>query len=147
MLMKTICNLAFFLLPLWKVMKNVHWVCGLWMVLSGDQQWYDLESMDAAGRVPHLSPTWLPVRRCRVWVFFFFFFSRIRADSASIRAKPGWFGQNRVISAGDWNGWNRPKLALNLAGTAEILTSEVFRAFFFFCFVNQGIVMCFLRIF
>ena len=73
MLMKTICNLAFFLLPLWKVMKNVHWVCGLWMVLSGDQQWYDLESMDAAGRVPHLSPTWLPVRRCRVWVFFFFF--------------------------------------------------------------------------
>ena len=63
-------------------------------------------------------------------LFFFFFFwdSRqlglIHADLASICTEPGWFGQNRAISAGDRNGRNRPKSALNLAGTAEILTSE-----------------------
>ena len=44
-------------------------------------------------------------------------------------------------------GRKRPKLALKLAGTTEILTSNVFFAFFFLCFVDQGMVMCFLRIF
>ena len=43
-----------------------------WMV------YYQLESTDAAGRVAHPSPTQLTACRCRVW----FFFSRIRADSA-----------------------------------------------------------------
>ena len=65
-----------------------------------------LESMDAAGRVSHPSPTRPNARRSvrRGWplvsaafeVFFFFPDSRriglIRTESASIRAKPGWFG-------------------------------------------------------
>ena len=50
----------------------------------------------------------------------FFFLSLIRADSASICVEPGWFGQNWVVSAGDRNGRNRPKSALNHAGTAKI---------------------------
>ena len=69
--------------------------------------------------------------------FFFFFFlgfaptwldlprrGSIRAKSASIRAKSGWFGQNQVVSTADRYGWNRLKSALNLAGKAEILTFE-----------------------
>ena len=42
---------------------------------------FELESMAAAGRVPHPSLTRLPVCRCRICVFFFFF-SWIHADSA-----------------------------------------------------------------
>ena len=54
-----------------------------------------LECTDAAGRVPHPSPTRLTARRCLVFVFFFFFFSDSRrrgsicAESASIRAESG----------------------------------------------------------
>ena len=33
-----------------------------------------LGSTDAVGRVPHRSPTQMPVHRCRVCGFFFFFF-------------------------------------------------------------------------
>ena len=44
-------------------------------------------------------------------------------------------------------GQKQLKLALKLTGTAEILTSKVLFAFFFLCFVNQSMVMCFLRIF
>ena len=48
---------------------------------------FELESMDAAGRVPHPSPTRLPVCRCHICVFFFFFLDSrrlgsIHADSA-----------------------------------------------------------------
>ena len=35
---------------------------------------FELESTDAAGRVPHLRPTRLPACQCCVCVFFFFFF-------------------------------------------------------------------------
>ena len=93
----------------------------------------------------------------RLSFFFFFFFPQIRAELASIRAESGWFGQNRAVSAISnrigrrpiqpkqaENGRNRP---WNSPETAKILTSKVFLAFLFLCFVNQGIVMCFLRIF
>ena len=64
----------------------------------------ELESTDAAGRVPHPSLMRLPSRRCHVWAFFFFNWDSrrlgsIRADSALIHAEPDWFGQNRAISA------------------------------------------------
>ena len=72
-------------------------------------QWHSqwsggLESKDAAPEVPHLRPMRLPARRTAS-AFFFFFFSdslrlgSIRAESASIRAEPGWFGPNRAVSA------------------------------------------------
>ena len=62
------------------------------------------------------------VPRLSFFFFFNFFFllSLIRADSALICVEPGQFGQNRVVSAGDRNGRNRPKSALNHAGTAKI---------------------------
>ena len=55
-----------------------------------------------------------------LFFFFFFLLSLIRADSALICVEPGQFGQNWVVSAGDRNGRNRPKSALNHAGTAKI---------------------------
>ena len=71
-----------------------------------------LESTDAAPEVPHPRPTRLPARRTASAFFFFFFFlgfaptrldscrcGSIRAESASIRAESGWFGQNRAVSA------------------------------------------------
>ena len=98
----------------------------------------------------------------RVCVFFFFFFLRfaptrldsrrcgsIRAESASIRAESGWFGQNRAVSAISGrigrrpirpeqarNGRKRPKSALNMAVKAETCILLSF-------FVNQGIVCVF----
>ena len=142
------------------------------------------ESDAAWCRVRH--PTQLPVRRCRVWVFFFFFFSRSHRlgfyshqfvpnqdDSARIKL----YQPNQVISAGNRNGSKQPKSALNHAETAKIgfewdpnilnlsflnfiLNICCFFCVFFFvlCFVcvaclllslfcDQGIVMCFSRIF
>ena len=115
-----------------------------------------LESTDAARRVPHPSPT-RPNAVTRASVlclsFFFFFFPRIRADSASIRTEPGWFGQNRAVSAILGRISRRLKQAeIGLESSrnsrnSHLRHSNVFLAFFFLCFVNQGIVMCFLRIF
>ena len=48
---------------------------------------------------------------------FELFFLRIRVDLASIRTELGRYGQNRAISAGDWN---KPKSALNHAETLRI---------------------------
>ena len=88
--------------------------------------------------------------------FFFFFPSdsgRIGFDSCRIRLirpESGRIGHIRLYwLATDTaeTGRKRPKSALKLAGTAKILTSKVFLAFLFLCFVNQGIVMFFLRIF
>ena len=67
----------------------------------------------------------------------------IRPESGRI----GHIGSYRLATDMAKTGRKRPKLALKLAGTTEILTSNVFFAFFFLCFVNQGMVMCFLRIF
>ena len=84
-----------------------------------------LESTDVARRVPHSSPmkdaTSDVVARASVPRLSFFFFSRIRADSARFVPIRLRFGSNRAISVGDRN---RPKSALNLARTAEILTSD-----------------------
>ena len=112
-----------------------------------------LESTDEAGRVAHPSPTRRDAGRGvrRGWphvgaaseFYLFIYFSWICANSAqfalnqddSARIRPYWPYQ--VVSAGDWYGRNRPKLASKLAGAVEILTSDVFLAFFFLCFVNQ----------
>ena len=109
-----------------------------------------LESTDVVGRVLHPCPTWLSVRQCRIWVFFFFFFSWIRANSAwftpmrldscrigfdlrqteLIRPESshighiGSIGQRLIRSKHIRNGQNRLKSALNLAGKAEIITSK-----------------------
>ena len=105
---------------------------------------------DAVARmaVPHLSfffslgfvPTWLDSRRTGFdsrWI------GLIRPESGRI----GHIGLYWPAIDTAEIGRKRPKSTLKLAGTAKILTSEVFLAFFFLCFVNQGIVMCFLRIF
>ena len=113
---------------------------------------------------------------CRVWAFFFFTYSRwlgsICANLASICAEPGWFGQNQAVLAESSCFGQRPKRPkqaeisleseigfewgpnnLNLSFLNFILNifllllCFMFFAFFFLCFVNQGIVMCFLRIF
>ena len=113
-------------------------------------------------------PTRLPARRTASGFFFFFFFSdsrrcgSIRAESASIRAESGWFGQNRAVSAISAvsvrigrrpilpirpkqagkrpkqaeTGRNRPKSALSMAGKSENLHSS-----FFFCESRPS--MCF----
>ena len=104
-----------------------------------------LESTDAAGRVPHLSPTqdaasntvacesvprlsffFFPLGFAPTWLdsrqfgFDSHLFTPNRADSAKIGPyRPYW-----VISAGNWNGRNRPKSALNLVGKFEIPTSK-----------------------
>ena len=129
-----------------------------------------LWSTDVVGRVPHQSPTRLPTRRCCIWAFFF---SRIHVESGSIRTDSARIGPNRVVSTSDlnrpkqaeislelcWNSRNRllmrpkhPKFVLPqfyseyLSLLLCFLFNFVFLAFFFLCFVNQGIVMCFLRI-
>ena len=116
--------------------------------------------------------TWLPARRCHVWAFFFFF-TRIPTNSARI----GLYQPNRVVSVGNQNKlkrlkqaeiclescrnsqnwlWMRPKhpksvipqfYSKYLLHLLCFLFCFLFLAFFFLCFVNQGIVMCFLRIF
>ena len=120
-----------------------------------------LESTDAAPEVPLLRPMRDAasdvVARVsdRVCVFFFFFlgFAPTRLDSRRtglIRPESGRIGHiglYRPATDTAETGWKRSKLALKLAGAAEILTSDVFLTFFFLCFVNQGILMCFLRIF
>ena len=127
---------------------------------------HSLESTDAAGRVPQPRLTRLPTHWCRVWVFFFFF-PQINADLARfvptqldsrrigfdlrriglIWPELGRIGSYWPVAKTAETGWKWPKSALKLIRTAEILTLEVFLAFFFLCFVNQCIVMCFLRIF
>ena len=118
---------------------------------------FELESMAAAGRVPHPSPTRLPVCRCRICVFFFFFlgFTPTRLDSrqrgsihaelASIHVKPGWFYHNRAISADDRYGRNWPWIWPEKPKLSPQRHSDVFLAFFFLYFVNQGIVNCFFK--
>ena len=64
-------------------------------------------------------PTRLPKRQCRVWVILFIFFFFDSRQTGLIRPY-------RVVSAGDWYGRNRPKLALKLARIAKILTSDSF---------------------
>ena len=132
-----------------------------------------LWSTDVAGRVPHKSPTRLPMHWCYIWAFFFFFFSQIRAELGSIRTDSARVEPNRVVSTGNrnrpkqaeislelcWNSRNRllmrpkhPKFVLPqfyseyLSLLLCFLFYFVFLAFFFLCFVNQGIVICFLRI-
>ena len=96
-----------------------------------------LESTDAAGRVPHLSPTWPnAVTRASVLCLSFFFFSRIHADSASIRTEPSWFGQNRAVSAISGRISRRLKQAEAEIGLESSRNSQNSHL--------KGIVMCFL---
>ena len=85
--------------------------------------WFVLGSTDATGRVPHRSPIWgaanyaaahASVPRLRFFFFFFFYkFAPNWANSARIRS----YRPNQIVSA---DSRNRPKSALNHAGTAEI---------------------------
>ena len=64
-------------------------------------------------------------------LFFFFFFLGFAPNWAdSARIGPYWPATEMAKT--DRNGQNRPKLALNLAGTIEILISECFLPFSFF---------------
>ena len=122
----------------------------------------DLESTDAAGRVLHPSPKRRDVGRgvWRGWprvgaasnIYFIFF--KIHDDTA--RFAPTWLDSRRtgliqpesslIGHLGPYrppiqpkqvgNDRNRPKSAVKLARATEILTSDVFLAFFFLCFVN-----------
>ena len=119
------------------------------------QLYHKLECTDAAPEVPHPRPTRLPARRTASG-FFFFFFSRIRADAARFVPNRLRFVPNRVdsakigpyrsyrlyrhVSAGgrygrnrSENGRNRPKSALSMAGKSETCILLSF-------FVNQGLV-------
>ena len=107
-------------------------------------------------------PTRLPTRRTAS-AFFFFFFSRIRTDSARFapnrprfapnRADSAKIGPYRVVSAGGRYGRygrNRPKNGRNRPETAEIgleygCQSRNLHSSFFFCESRHS--MCFLRIF
>ena len=90
-----------------------------------------LEGMDVVGRIPHPNPTQpdaVSDAVARVSVpRLSFFFSRIRTNSAQFtpnRADStiiGPYRPYRVISTDDRNGLNRPKSALNLAGTAAVI--------------------------
>ena len=103
--------------PLWKISRN-HDVVKNEKNEENIQNklisWAVACSLDTAGRVPHQSPTQpdagCSVRRgCRV--------SLIHANSASICANSARIGPNQVVLAGNRN---KPKSALNYAGTAEI---------------------------
>ena len=92
-----------------------------------------------------------------------FFFPRIRADAAQFtpnwlrftlnradlaRIRPYWPYQ--IILARDRYGRNRlemPKIGLETCRNCWNSDLRGVSCFFFLCFVNQGIVMCFLRIF
>ena len=121
----------------------------------------NLESTDAAPEVPYPRPTRLPARPSAS-AFFFFFLSdslrlgSIRADAARFvpnlirfapnqpRPKSGCIGHirsYRLVADTAETGRKRLKSALNMAGKSETCL------LFFFFFVNQGIVICFLRIF
>ena len=120
-----------------------------------------LESMDTTRRVPHLRPTRDAVARATVLRlrFFFFFFSDSH-QRGSIRLR---FASNRADSAisgciSRWlirliwpekaeTGRNRPWIWPEKPKLSPQRHSNVFLAIFFLCFVNQGIVMCFLIIF
>ena len=61
-----------------------------------------LESTDADGMVSHLCPTWLPARRCHIWVFFFSDsrqLSLIHANAAQFMPNRLRFAPNRADSA------------------------------------------------
>ena len=109
-----------------------------------------LESTDVAGRVLHLSLTWLTWRWCRVWGFFFFFF----LGFTPTRLNSHWFGfdsrrtvlirpeSSRISHIGSYwsvtetaeTGRNRPWI---WPEQLKFSSLSVF-AFFFLCFVNQG---------
>ena len=118
----------------------------------------------------------LPTRRYHVWSFFFHGFALTRLWFTSNQADSAKIKPNQVVSAKDRNGrsgprwpkqaeislescrnsqnwlWMRPKhpkfvIPQFYSEYLLLLFCFVFLAFFFLCFVNQGIVMCFLRIF
>ena len=107
----------------------------------------NVESTNVAPEVPHPRPT-RPDAGRDVWRgcpcvglclrFFFLEFAPTQLDSCWIGFDSRRTELIRPKQAG--NGRNRVKSALNMAGKAETCLLLSF-------FVNQGIVMCFLRIF
>ena len=138
-----------------------------WFSSLNKDSWKDrsyLESTDAAPEVPHPRPTWRDAGRSvrrgcprvRPCLHFFFFFSRIRADSAQftpmrldscrigfdsrwtglIRPKSDRIRSYRPTANTAETGWKWPKSDLNMAGKAETCILLSF-------FVNQDIVCVF----
>ena len=115
-----------------------------------------LECMDAARRVAHPSRTWRDAGRGvrgglpRASAASEFFFSRILAESASIRDEPGWFSQNRAISGRIGRRPIRPKQAeISLETRRSNRNSDLrcVSCLLLSLFCESSILMCFLRIF
>ena len=97
--------------------------------------------------------TRLPTYWCRVWAFFFFFFS----DSHQLGLNSSQFAPNladstrirpyRPTTEMAKTGQNRPWISSEKPKFPPQRHINVFLAFFFLCCVNQGLVMYFLRIF
>ena len=104
----------------------------------------ELESTDAAGRVPHPSLMRLPSRRCHVWAFFFFNWDSRRFGFDSRRTGLIRPESGHISHIGSY----RP--ATETAGTVEILTLEDRTDRFCLLlslFCESRILMCFLIIF
>ena len=97
--------------------------------------------------------TRLPAHRCRIWAFFFFFLSDShRLGFNSCQFAPNWADSPRIrpyrpTTEMAKTGQNRPWISSEKPKFPPQRHINVFLAFFFLCFVNQGLVMCFLRIF
>ena len=133
----------------WQVTPNYFTVHGLW------PQNNRLDSTDAAGRVPHPSPTWPDAGRSvwRGWpsvgvaseffFFFFFFDSRwtglIRPESGRIGQQPKWPKRTETVKTGRNWPWIWPE-------QLKFSSQSVF-CLFLSLFCESRIVMCFLIIF
>ena len=120
--------------------------------------------------------TWLLAHWCRVWAFFFHIFALTRLDLRQLgfylrwagliwpeSSRIGWIELFRPTTETaeiglefeigfEWGPNNLNLSFLNFILNIFLLLlcflfCFMFFAFFFLCFVNQGIVMCFLRIF
>ena len=141
----------------WVATGFLHWITIACRASKYGRGWEGVALASNAAWFRTRRPMQLPARQCRVWVFFSLGFAptwldscRIDFDSRRIGLiwpESGRIGLYQLTTDTTETCQKRPKSALKLVETAEILTLEVFLAFFFLCFVNQGIVMCFLRIF
>ena len=97
--------------------------------------------------------TLLPTCQCHVWFFFFFFYTDSRwLSTNSCQFAPNWADSPRIrpyrpTTEMAKTGQNRPWISSEKPKFPPQRHINVFLAFFFLCFVNQGLVMCFLRIF
>ena len=144
----------------WVATGFLHWITVACRARKYGCGWEGVALASNAAWFRTRCPMQLPARQCCVWVFFSLGFTPMWLDSCQIDfdshrigliwpelGRIGHIGLYQLTTDTAKTCQKRPKLALKLVETAEILTLVVFLAFFFLCFVNQGIVMCFLRIF